>query len=159
MAVLIREYIKIQAHDTNLSQSLTIGLSGTYPGMALYTGVGITVGSTVSAGQIPFDVYRTFFGPTGDKNGRVSYRQDNIAVLVVGGLTASGNKTVTLNVRDNSGSVAPFPGITGSTAASIFTMTFDRFAGLTTAGSTAGSSTQAPTVSQYYYTTTSTNRH
>jgi len=154
----VTAYIKIQAHDTNLSQNLTIGLSGTYSGMALYTGVGLTVGSTVSAGQIPFDVYRTFFGPTGDKNGRVSYRQDNIAVLVVGGLTASGNKIITLNLRDNSGSVAPWPGLTGSTGTSIFTLTFDRFAGLTTAGSTAGSSTQAPTVSQYYWTNSSTIR-
>jgi hypothetical protein len=154
----VTAYIKIQAHDTNLSQNLTIGLSGTYPGMALYTGVGLTVGSNVSAGQIPFDVYRNFFGPTGDKNGRVSYRQDNIAVLVVGGLAASGNKIVTLNLRDNSGSVAPWPGLTGSTGTSIFTLTFDRFAGLTTAGSTAGSSTQAPTVSQYFYANTSTIR-
>lgn len=154
----VTAYIKIQGHDTNLSQSLTIGLSGTYSGMALYTGVGLTVGSTVSAGHIPLDVYKTFFGPTGDKNGRVSYRQDNIAVLVVGGLTATGTKTISLTIRDNSNSTAPFGSVTGGTAGTTFALVFDRAAGLTTGGGTAGDGVSAPTLGQYFYTNTSTIR-
>lgn len=131
----VTAYIKIQANDTNLTQNLTIGLSGTYSGMALYTGVGLTPGGTLSSNQIPTDVYKVFFGPTGDKNGRVAYRQDNIAVLVIGGATANGNKVVDITVRDNSGSNAVgVNGITGATGYARFTLMFDRPAGLTTAG-------------------------
>ena len=153
----VTAYIKIQGHDTNLSQSLTIGLSGTYSGMNLYTGAGLTVGSTLSAGQIPFDVYRNFFGPTGDKNGRISYRQDNIAVLVIGGATATGTKTITLTVRDNSNSTAPYGSLTGATAATTFAVVFDRAAGLTTGGATAAGA-NPPTYGQYYWTTGDTIR-
>jgi hypothetical protein len=154
----VTAYIKIQGHDTNLSQSLTIGLSGTYAGMALYTGISLTSGNSLTSNHIPVEVYRTFFGPTGDKNGRVSYRQDNIAVLVVGGLTATGTKTVSLTIRDNSGSTAAFGSVVGATAGTTFALVFDRPAGLTTGGGTAGG-VNAPTFGQYFYTTTSTNRH
>jgi hypothetical protein len=154
----VTAYIKIQGHDTNLSQSLTIGLSGTYAGMALYTGISLTSGTSLTSNHIPVEVYRTFFGPTGDKNGRVSYRQDNIAVLVVGGLTATGTKTVSLTIRDNSGSTAAFGSVVGATAGTTFALVFDRPAGLTTGGGTAGG-VNAPTFGQYFYTTTSTNRH
>jgi len=153
----VTAYIKIQGHDTNLSQSLTISLSGSHTGMALYTGVGLTVGSTVSAGHIPLDVYKTFFGPTGDKNGRVSYRQDNIAVLVVGGLTATGTKTVSLTIRANSNSNSAFGSLTGATAGTTFSLVFDRPAGLTTGGATAAGA-NPPTYNQYYWTTTDTIR-
>jgi hypothetical protein len=154
----VTAYIKIQGHDTNLSQSLTIGLSGTYSGMALYTGISLTAGTNLAANHIPVDVYKVFFGPTGDKNGRVSYRQDNIAVLVVGGLTATGTKTVSLTIRDNSNSTAPFGGVTGATAGTTFALVFDRAAGLTTGGGTAGDGVTAPTFGQYFYTNTSTVR-
>ena len=133
----VTAYIKIQANDTNLSQSLTICLSGTYSGISLFTN------NTLTAGNVPFDVYNVFFGPTGDKNGRASYRQDNIAVLRVDGATAFGTRTVVLNVNDNSlslGSHNPYTGVTGATSAVSFTMTFDRVAGLTTAGIAAGAS-------------------
>jgi hypothetical protein len=126
--------------------------------MALYTGISLTSGTSLTSNHIPVEVYRTFFGPTGDKNGRVSYRQDNIAVLVVGGLTATGTKTVSLTIRDNSNSTAPFGGVTGATAGTTFALVFDRPAGLTTGGGTAGG-VNAPTFGQYFYTTTSTNRH
>ena len=154
----VTAYIKIQGHDTNLSQSLTIGLSGTYSGMALYTGISLTGGTSIASNHIPVEVYRTFFGPTGDKNGRVSYRQDNIAVLVVGGLTATGTKTVSLTIRDNSNSTAPFGGVTGATSGTIFALVFDRPAGLTTGGGTAGDGANAPTFGQYFWTNTSTIR-
>lgn len=154
----VTAYIKIQGHDTNLSQSLTIGLSGTYSGMTLYTGISLTGGTSIASNHIPVEVYRNFFGPTGDKNGRVSYRQDNIAVLVVGGLTATGTKTVSLTIRDNSGSTAAFGSVVGATAGTTFALVFDRPAGLTTGGGTAGG-VNAPTFGQYFYTTTSTNRH
>jgi hypothetical protein len=154
----VTAYIKIQGHDTNLSQSLTIGLSGTYSGMNLYTGTALVVGTNLATGQIPLDVYRTFFGPTGDKNGRVSYRQDNIAVLVVGGLTATGTKTISLTIRDNSGSTAPFGSVLGATAGTTFALVFDRAAGLTIGGGTAGDGANAPTFGQYFYTNTSTIR-
>lgn len=153
----VTAYIKIQAHDINLSQSLTLGLSGTYQGMALYTGATLTAGNSLTSNHIPVEVYRVFFGPTGDKNGRVSYRQDNIGVLVVGGLTAVGTKTVTITVRDNSSSNSP-SGITSGTGSSIFSLVFDRAAGLTTGGGTAGDGPTAPTFSQYFYTTTDTIR-
>jgi len=154
----VTAYIKIQGHDTNLSQSLTIGLSGTYNGMALYTGISLTSGNSLTSNHIPVDVYKIFFGPTGDKNGRISYRQDNIAVLVVGGLTAIGTKTVSLTIRDNSNSTAPFGGVTGATAGTTFALVFDRAAGLTTGGGTAGDGVNAPTFGQYFYTNTSTIR-
>ena len=154
----VTAYIKIQGHDTNLSQSLTIGLSGTYSGMALYTSSTLTAGTSLVANHIPVEVYKVFFGPTGDKNGRVSYRQDNIAVLVVGGATATGTKTVSLTIRDNSNSTAPFGGVTGATAGTTFALVFDRAAGLTTGGGTAGDGVNAPTFGQYFYTNTSTIR-
>jgi hypothetical protein len=157
----VTAYIKIQANDTNLSQSLSMSLSGTYNNISLYTANTLTAGGTGGGlntiNPIPADVYRIFFGPTGDKNGRVSYRQDNIAVLVVGGPSANGSRTVSINVRDNGNSVAPFGSLTGSTAATTFTMVFDRNAGLTTGGGTAGDA-NAPTVSQYYWTNSSTIR-
>jgi hypothetical protein len=154
----VTAYIKIQGHDTNLSQSLTIGLSGTYSGMSLYTGNTLTAGTSLTSNHIPVDVYKVFFGPTGDKNGRISYRQDNIAVLVVGGATATGTKTVSLTIRDNSNSTAPFGGVTGATAGTTFALVFDRPAGLTTGGGTAGDGVTAPTFGQYYWTNTSTIR-
>jgi hypothetical protein len=131
----VTAYIKIVANDTNLSQNLTISLSGgaaAYPGMALLTNATLTAGtSNVSGGltsQIPLDVYNVFFGPTADKNNRFPYRQDNIAVLVVGGATASGLKQISLLVRDQSSSVAPFGGITGATGGVSFALSFDRLA-------------------------------
>jgi hypothetical protein len=134
----VTAYIKVIANDTNLTQSLTIGLSGTYNGMALYTGGALTAGTNLAANHIPLDVYNVFFGPTGDKNGRTSYRQDNIAVLVVGGATANGNKVVDLVVRDNSTSNASgVNGITGGTGFARFTLMFNRAA----TGSVAGNNT------------------
>jgi hypothetical protein len=153
----VTSYIKIQANDTNLSQSLTIGLSGTYSGMALYTGISLTSGTSVAANQIPVEVYKAFFGPTGDKGGRIAYRQDNIAVLVVGGATATGIKTISLTVRDNSNSTAPYGGVTGATAGTTFALVFDRNAGLTTGGATAAGA-NPPTYNQYFWTTTDTVR-
>ena len=154
----VTAYIKIQGHDTNLSQSLTIGLSGTYSGMSLYTGNTLTAGTNLAANHIPVDVYKVFFGPTGDKNGRVAYRQDNIAVLVVGGATANGTKTISLTIRDNSNSNATYGSLTGATAGTTFALVFDRPAGLTTGGGTAGDGPTAPTYSQYYWTNTNTIR-
>ena len=155
----VTAYVKIVANDTNLSQSLSIGLSGTYNGMALYTNATLTAGTSLAANHIPLDVYNIFFGPTGDKNGRFAYRQDNIAVLVVGGLTAVGNKVVDITVRDNSGSViGGVNGITGATGFSRFTLMFDRTAGLTTGGATAGGA-NPPAIGDYFWSTTSTNRH
>ena len=149
----VTAYIKVVANDTNLSQNLAISLSGTPQGISLLTGGGLTPGTNVAANHVPLDVYNVFFGATGDKNGRFTYRQDNIGVLVVGGLTAFGTKTVTLRVTDNSGSVAPFPGVTGATAAMTFTMTFDRLAGLTTAGLAT-----APAIGDYIWAKNNTNR-
>lgn len=131
----VTAYIKIVANDDNYTQNLTIGLSGTYSGMTLVTNNSLTAGTSVAANEIPYDVYNVFFGPTGDKNGRIAYRQDNIGVLIVGGATANGNKVVDITVRDNSGSViGGVNGITGATGFSRFTLMFDRAAGLTTAG-------------------------
>jgi hypothetical protein len=121
----VTAYIKIVANDTNLTQNLTISLSGSYDGISLYTGVGLTAGAAAPA--IPVAVYNAFFGATGDNPGIKTYRQDNIAVLVVGGQTAVGTKTVDLIVRDNSGvTFGNINGITGATAFAEFTMLFDR---------------------------------
>lgn len=121
----VTAYIKIVANDTNLTQNLTIGLSGTYNGMALYTGIGLTVGNAAPA--IPEAVYNAFFGATGDDPGVKEYRQDNIAVLVVGGQTAVGTKVVDLIVRDNSGvTFGNINGLTGATGFAEFTLSFDR---------------------------------
>lgn len=162
----VTAYIKVQGHDTNLSQNLILSLSGNYDGITFATGIGLTAGGLTAGKTIPWDVYRTFFGPTGDKNGRIAYRQDNIGVLIVGGQTAWGQRTVSLNIRDSSGSTAAFgsvggPSGAGATNGTSFTLVFDRPAGLTTGGNTAGSggATAAPTFGQYFYTNTSTSRH
>ena len=152
----VTAYIKIQGNDTNLSQSQTIGLSGTYNGMSLYTGITLTAGNSLTSNHIPVEVYKVFFGPTGDKSGRIAYRQDNIAVLVVGGATATGTKTVSLSIRDNSGSNGVY-GPTGATAVTTFALVFDRPAGLTTGGATAGGA-NPPTYGQYFWDTTDTIR-
>jgi hypothetical protein len=154
----VTAYIKVQANDTNLSQSLTLSLSGNYDGITFATGIGLTAGGSIVAGKtIPWDVYKTFFGPTGDKNGRIAYRQDNIGVLIVGGQTAWGQRIISMNVRDSSGSTAPFgsvggPSGAGATNGTNFTLIFDRSAGLTTGGGTT------PTLGQYFWTNTSTIR-
>ena len=128
----VTAYIKIVANDTNLTQNLTIGLSGTYDGISLYTNNGLTA-SNAGAPAIPVAVFNAFFGATGDNPGIKSYRQDNIAVLVIGGQTAVGSKVIDLIVRDNSG--VTFGGVnslTGATGFAEFTVTFDRSAAAST---------------------------
>ena len=125
----VTAYIKIVANDSNFTQNLTIGLSGTYNGMTLRTGGNLTAGT--DALDIPVAAYKAFFGATADRRGN-AFRQDNIAVLIVGGQTAWGSRTVDLLVNDNSSSNAiGVNGITGATGFARFTMYFDRNAGLT----------------------------
>lgn len=171
----VTAYIKIQANDTNLSQSLAISLSGgaavgASSGIYFYTANALTGGSgsgtdfspsyTFNSGAIPQDVYKVFFGPTGDKNGRVAYRQDTIGVLVVAGATAVGNKTIRLTVRDNSTNDGAYGSLTGATGYTTFTLLFDRAAGLTIGGASAATAdtSNSPSISQYYWANTSTIR-
>lgn len=122
----VTAYVKIVANDTNLTQNLTIGLSGTYDGISLYTNNGLT-SSNAGAPAIPVSVFNAFFGANTDDPAIKTYRKDNIAVLVIGGQTAVGSKVIDLVVRDNSG--VTFGGVnslTGATGFAQFTVTFDR---------------------------------
>lgn len=122
----VTAYIKIVANDTNLTQNLSIGLSGTYNGISLYTNSGLTA-SDSGAPNIPVVVFDAFFGGTGDDPGLKSYRQDNVAVLVIGGQTAVGTKLIDLVVRDNSGvTFGIVNSLTGATGFAQFAVTFDR---------------------------------
>lgn len=112
----VTAYIKVVVNDANMTNSLTLGLSGTYNGFNLYTGtVDLNDGT-----KVPPAVFDAFFGASSTDDHNTPYRNDNIAVLVVGGQTASGNMRVSLKAQDfTSGAV-------GSTASTTFTLQFDR---------------------------------
>lgn len=139
----VTAYIKVVVNDANFTNTITMGLSGTHSGMNLYTGYTDLNDAT----KVPAVVFNTFFGATSTNDKQSSYRYDNIGVLVVGGATASGTKTINLSARDF------LAGATGSTAFTNFRISFDKSAGLTTGGATAGGA-NPPRISNYYYTTT-----
>jgi hypothetical protein len=137
----VTAYIKVCANDSNFTNTLTLGLSGTQTGFNLYTGPVDLNDST----KVPATVFNTFFGATSTNDKLSAYRYDNIGVLVAAGSTANGAKVISLKVND---------GPTGTTAYTVFKLQFDRAAGLTTGGATAGG-VNAPTIAQYYWSTTS----
>jgi hypothetical protein len=137
----VTAYIKVCANDSNFTNTLTLGLSGTQTGFSLYTGPVDLNDST----KVPATVFNTFFGATSTNDKVSAYRYDNIGVLVAAGSTANGAKVISLKVND---------GPTGTTAYTVFKLQFDRAAGLTTGGATAGG-VNAPTIAQYYWSTTS----
>jgi hypothetical protein len=112
----VTAYIKVVVNDANMTNSLTIGLSGTYNGFNLYTGqVDLNDGI-----KVPSAVFNAFFGATSTDDKQSAYRYDNIAVLVVGGQTASGTLPVSLKVQDY------LTGTVGLTASTTFNLLFDR---------------------------------
>jgi hypothetical protein len=115
----VTAYIKVVANDANFTNNLTIGLSGTYSGFNIYTGST----NLNDATKVPPAVFKAFFGPTATDDRNNPYRYDNIAVLVAHGNTAHGHKNISLKVDDGT--------LTGF---STLKMSFDRPAGLTTAG-------------------------
>jgi hypothetical protein len=141
----VTAYIKVCANDSNFTNTLTLGLSGTYSGINLYTGpVDLNDGT-----KVPAQVFNTFFGATSTDDKQSAYRYDNIGVLAVGGHTANGRLNINLRVQDaQSGGV-------GASGFASFKLCFDRSAGLTTGGATAGG-TNPPVLGQYYWTTTTT---
>lgn len=157
----VTAYIKVVANDTNLTQTLTLSLTAgsATGGLYLATGRGLTIGNSVNSYHIPYDVFNTFFGPTSDRYGNLLYRTDNIGVLIVAGGTASGTVTTTIRVQDNSASTSTFGSVTGASAATTFSLVFDRPAGLTTSGMGVGDGPTAPAYGSYFYTTTDTIRN
>lgn len=109
----VTAYIKVCANDANFTNTLSMGLSGTHSKFTLYTGES----DLKNVAKVPGRVFDAFFGATSTDDHQVSYRYDNIGVLVVDGATASGSKTVNLKVND---------GISGLTASTTFTLRFDR---------------------------------
>ena len=137
----VTAYIKVVANDANFTNTLSIGLSGTFNGITLYTGKTDLNDGT----KVPAAVFNTFFGATSTNDKVSEYRYDNIGVLVVAGATANGKRTVSLRVRDL------VSGATGASGFTTFEMNFDRAAGLTTGGATAGGA-NPPRISDYFYT-------
>jgi hypothetical protein len=121
----VTAYIKVVVNDANFTNTMTIGLSGTYNGFNLYTGpVDLNDGT-----KVPSSVFNAFFGATSTDDKQSAYRYDNIGVLVVGGQTASGNMPVSLKAQD---------GIAvGASAFTTFTLQFDRNRTNTTWASTS----------------------
>lgn len=112
----VTAYIKVVVNDANFTNTMTIGLSGTYSGFNLYTGYTDLNDST----KVPAAVFNTFFGATSTDDKQSAYRYDNIGVLVVGGQTANGNKPVSLKAQDF------LSGASGASAFTTFTLQFDR---------------------------------
>lgn len=117
----VTAYIKVAVNDANFTNTLSIGLSGTYSQFDLYTGEA----DLINPAKVPTRVFNAFFGATSTDSGSNAYRYDNIAVLRVGGPTAWGDTLVSLKVND---------GPAGVTAFTSFTLYFDRPAGATTSG-------------------------
>jgi hypothetical protein len=111
----VTAYVKVVVNDANMTNSLTLGLSGTYNGFNLYTGrVDLNDGT-----KVPSAVFNTFFGATSTDDKQSAYRYDNIGVLVVGGQTAQGNMKVSLKAQDALGAG-------GASGFTTFTLQFDR---------------------------------
>jgi hypothetical protein len=138
-------YIKVCANDSNFTNTLTIGLSGVNSNMTLYTGPVDLNDST----KVPAQVFNAFFGATSTDDKASAYRYDNIAVLRVGATATSGRLNVNLKVQDS------LSGAVGASGFVSFKLCFDRNAGLTTGGATAGGA-NPPSINQYFYSTTST---
>lgn len=115
----VTAYIKVVANDSNLTNTLTIGLSGTYSGINLYTGRTDLNDQT----KVPAVVFNAFFGATSTDDKVSPYRYDNIGVLAVGGHTANGRLNINMRVQDI------LRGSVGSTGFSSFKLCFDRAAG------------------------------
>lgn len=120
----VTAFIKVQANDSNFSNSLSIGFSGNFAaitGCTLFTGV-----SLLNTSNVPAPVFFELFGHTATDSGTFTYRTDNIAVVRFSGgagLTttgATGNQTVFLNVNDGTA------GAGGGTAQTSFTVSFNR---------------------------------
>lgn len=109
----VTAYVKVCANDANFTNTLSLQLSGAFGGFTLYTGEA----NLKDVAKVPGRVFDSFFGATSTDDHQVSYRYDNIGVLVVAGATANGNKTVSLKVND---------GPAGATAYTTFTLQFDR---------------------------------
>lgn len=112
----VTAYIKVVVNDANFTNTMTIGLSGTYNGFNLYTGYTNLNDPT----KVPAAVFDTFFGATSTDDDISPYRYDNIGVLVVGGQTANGKMPVSLKAQDF------LSGASGASAFTTFDLQFDR---------------------------------
>jgi hypothetical protein len=112
----VTAYVKVVVNDANFTNTMTIGLSGTYSGFNLYTGYTDLNDPT----KVPAAVFNAFFGATSTDDKQSAYRYDNIGVLVVGGQTAQGNMRVSLRAQDL------LSGASGASAFTTFTLQFDR---------------------------------
>ena len=110
-------YIKVVANDSNFSNTLTIGLSGSLTGCTAWTKSDLW-----DTSKVPAAVFNSFFGPTQTDSGTYAYRTDNIAVVRFAAINpqgqtfgATGNQTISMTVFDGT--------VTASTQ---FTVTFNR---------------------------------